>query len=182
MNNSLTNKNRITAELSINCVIKNNTLRNSTILLYSSSNCSILENSCNGSQNILHDHWSSSILHLYSSFNCTISNNSFVGSVLRGIFSQVSYNCNIEFNLITSNGLIGIYLGSNSMNFTIHRNAFIDNNLEEDSQAIDNGSGSMWFDDILMEGNFWNEWISGFYTIGGTAGSVDLYPLPSNPL
>ena len=182
MNNSLTNKNRITVENSINCNIKNNTLRNSTLLIYSSSNCSIVENSYSGSQNILYDHYSSDILHLTYSFDCTISNNSFVGSVYRGIFSKVSYNCTIKFNFIESNGLIGIYLDSNSANFTIHHNAFIDNSLEEDSQAIDNGLNNLWYDDILMEGNFWNNWISGTYPIAGIAGSLDLYPLPFNPL
>ena len=121
-------------------------------------------------------------IYLQDSAYITISNNYFIESVSRGIYSSSSYNSVITNNLFQGNGEYGISLVLSSSNNVVHHNAFIDNNLAGTSQANDDGSNNIWYDDVTSEGNYWNEWVSGSYSIDGTASSVDPYPLGSMPV
>jgi parallel beta-helix repeat protein len=92
-----------------------------------------------------------------------------------GIDCRQLTNSSLSFNQILNNQFDGISLsGSNN---TIHQNTFLDNNLEGFSQASDMGLDNMWYSEILHVGNLWSDWVSGPYNIGGSAGSIDLYPL-----
>ncbi len=93
----------------------------------------------------------------------------------------LSVNNTIYHNLIANNVNYGISI-LEGKSFTIYHNAFINNNLFGISQAYDASELSLWYDEILMEGNFWSDWVAGTYSIAGPSGSVDLYPLPSNPI
>lgn len=121
-------------------------------------------------------------IYLQDSAYVTISNNYFIESVSRGIYSSSSYNSVITNNLFQGNGEYGISLVFSSSNNVVHHNAFIENNLAGTSQANDDGSNNIWYDDVTSEGNYWNEWVSGSYSIDGTASSVDPYPLGSMPV
>ncbi len=172
-NSSFTNSSGLTIAGSSNCIVKNNTLRNSEMYLEGTSNCTIIENSCYDSHNVL------LVRH---SVDCIITNNTFANGDY-GIYVAYSFNCTINYNLITLNHILGISLFAQiTENITIHHNAFIDNQLLEDSQAEDYGVNNVFYDINTSEGNYWSNWISGSYSIAGSAGSYDPYPLSSNPL
>lgn len=71
----------------------------------------------------------------------------------------------------------GIRLGEESCFNTIYHNFFINNNPENEKQAFDGGKNNTWYEEILKEGNYWDDLPIGQYEIDGTAGSKDLYPL-----
>ncbi len=83
-------------------------------------------------------------------------------------------------NMVKKNG-IGIILDLDTSNNQVHHN----NILHNDIQAMDNGIGNMWDDG--SEGNYWSDYKGkdadkdGIgdtpYLIGGSAGSMDNYPL-----
>lgn len=84
---------------------------------------------------------------------------------------------NISFNLFQNNTGAGVDLSGSSY-FNIHHNSFLFNNFESSSQSTDNGQDNLWFDSVLLEGNFWNDYNdTGYYQISGSANSTDLYPL-----
>ena len=149
--------------------------------LQGTSNCTILENSCYDSHNIPYVTNLHIVLLVRGSIDCTITNNTFTNGDY-GIYVEYSYNCTIKYNLIMSNRILGISSFAITENITIHHNAFIDNVLFNDSQAEDYGENNFFYDVNTLEGNYWSNWISGPYSIAGSAGSVDLYPLASNPL
>ncbi len=171
-NCSFTNSSGLNIFGSSNCIVKNNTLWNSAMYLAGISNCTILENSCYDSYYVL---------HVRFSVDCTITNNTFANGDY-GIYVAYSSNCTIKYNLIISNSILGISLFVQTENITIHHNAFIDNGEYEGSQAEDYGENNIFYDVNSLEGNFWSNWISGPYSIAGSAGSEDPYPLASNPL
>ncbi len=117
-----------------------------------------------------------------NSLNLTISNNylrhNFYGMWISG--SSGSLITNNLFDSSTSYGLtMTLSIGTNK----IYHNAFYDNNLVGTTvQALDN-SGEQWFDEVLEEGNFWNDLsgASSSYSIDGSAGSEDPYPLDFVP-
>jgi parallel beta-helix repeat protein len=121
----------------------------------------------------------------YSSTSCNISRNvitnSFAGIELTGRqdlgFSEY---CTITYNYIAESTLQGVLIYGGSYN-KIHHNSFIYNN-QGSHQGFDSGSSNTWYDDLLSEGNFWSDWISGPYTISGSAGAEDLYPLVAPPV
>lgn len=114
--------------------------------------------------------------------NNTISNNHLGINTVGYVWSWWLDNCNISFNLFQENENYAIVLNPACENTTIHHNSFIDNFLEGTSQAYDRGVNNFWYDTIILEGNFWSDWISGSYAIDGVAFSVDLYPLSEDPL
>ena len=63
----------------------------------------------------------------------------------------------------------------------VHHNSFRNNNLGGSSQALDSGFDNTWYDYQTFEGNFWNDWVVGSYSIDGTANAVDPYPLIVDP-
>jgi parallel beta-helix repeat protein len=117
-----------------------------------------------------------------NSLNLTISNNylrnNFYGMWISG--SSGSLITNNLFDSSTSYGLtMTLSIGTNK----IYHNAFYDNNLVGTTvQALDN-SGEQWYDEVLEEGNYWNDWsgASSSYSIDGSAGSEDPYPLDFVP-
>jgi parallel beta-helix repeat protein len=93
--------------------------------------------------------------------------------------------CVVTYNLLQENVGYGVHINVDSANNLIHHNSFVDNNLGGTSQAYDNGTTNTWYDTATLEGNCWSDWSgTGSYSIDGSAGSVDLYPLdcpPSEP-
>lgn len=111
--------------------------------------------------------------------NLTISNNYLINNFygIRIMGSSGSLITNNNFTASTSYGLsMTLSVGTNK----IYHNAFYDNNLAGTTvQALDD-AGDQWYDEVLEEGNFWNDWsgsVSSTYTIDGSAGSEDPYPL-----
>ncbi len=101
--------------------------------------------------------------------------NNFFGMLVTG--SGGSLITNNSFDTSTSYGLsMTLSTGLNK----IYHNEFKDNNLAGTTvQALDN-AGDQWYDEVLEEGNYWNDWSgasSSSYTLDGSAGSEDLYPL-----
>jgi parallel beta-helix repeat protein len=80
-------------------------------------------------------------------------------------------------NLIQGADLYGINLQSDALNSTIYHNTFRNNNVGGTSQAYDSGTNNIWYNVATSEGNWWNDWTGGTYSIDGESGSEDLYPL-----
>jgi len=91
-----------------------------------------------------------------------------------------SHNCIISYNFISESNSYGVEIYGGSFN-EIHHNSFINNN-GGNTQAFDSGPSNTWYDLLSSEGNFYSDWISGPYTIDGSAGSQDLYPLVTPPV
>ncbi|MHA1814564.1 MAG: hypothetical protein ACTSX1_01030, partial [Candidatus Heimdallarchaeaceae archaeon] len=72
---------------------------------------------------------------------------------------------------------------SESMWNWIHHNAFLVNAVGYGtSQAFDDTMNlNMWDDPWNMEGNYWDDWVSGNYTIDGLGQANDSYPYGSIP-
>ncbi|MBY9001341.1 MAG: right-handed parallel beta-helix repeat-containing protein, partial [Candidatus Heimdallarchaeota archaeon] len=105
-----------------------------------------------------------------------ITNSAAVGMLLYGCdYTNISYNC-FEDNLGYA-----IYSDDDSWYNWIHHNAFISNNLGGTSQAFDDSLFNMWDDPWNMEGNYWDDWVSGNYTIDGIGQANDSYPLGDVP-
>ncbi len=155
------------------CFILNNTFeKGGEFNLYLNSNFSIINNVFSELDQF----------RIFSNSNFTFANNSFIKNV-HAITGHYIWYCTFKYNLFLQNEYYGINLGGYSGGNIIHHNAFIDNNLGGTSQARDVGpSISIWYDEISLEGNFWNDYVSGTYSIDGDAGSVDPYPLLTNPL
>lgn len=69
-------------------------------------------------------------------------------------------------------------IDSSSMSNTIYTNNFIDN-VGSSSQAFCSEASNLWYEPILLTGNYWSDFSTATYSIDGPAGSVDLYPLNS---
>jgi parallel beta-helix repeat protein len=119
--------------------------------------------------------------------NCILAGNTISHNLIYGISISGSSNCLITLNNISYNLNYGIYISHTyilSKDNTIHHNAFIQNYriTENQTQAWDEGN-STWFDNINLEGNFWDNFNgSGWYLIDGPSLSYDEYPLLENPL
>ena len=82
----------------------------------------------------------------------------------------------ITYNTIQDHPNYAIDLSEGSDTNTIHHNKIQDNRLN--SQARDSGTGNVWYDTATDEGNWWiGDWYGGPYTIDGTSGSTDPFPL-----
>ncbi len=100
-----------------------------------------------------------------------------------GNYGMLLYYCdytNISYNSFEDNLGYAIYSDSDSMFNWIHHNAFINNN-QGDTQAYDDSLLNMWDDPLNMEGNYWDDWVSGNYTLDGIAAANDSYPLGDIP-
>ena len=99
-----------------------------------------------------------------------------------GIFCDNVDDSVIINNYIHENTGYGIQFDVQSDNNVIHHNEFYNNNIGGTSQACDHGKNNSWYDSVLQEGNRWMDYSGkGDYYIDGTAQSVDIYPLSSEP-
>ncbi len=117
---------------------------------------------------------------VFISDNITLSGNSANDNGNSGIFIGSSYNDTIFDNTINNNSY-GIWIDSDSENNNILLNNFKDNGIN----AIDNGIADKWDNGSI--GNSWDDYggvdidDNGIgdtsYSISGTAGAVDNYPI-----
>ena len=172
--------NKIISELGIHIldshgvIIHKNNCNETTgdgISIENSEGTSITHNNCsnNGGTGILAE----------NSLDLIISNNYLINNFfgMRIVGSSNSLITNNHFESSTSYGLsMSLSVGINK----IYHNAFLDNNLAGSTiQALDD-AGDQWYDEVLQQGNWWNDFTgstSSSYTIDGLAGSEDLYPL-----
>lgn len=112
-----------------------------------------------------------------------IANNSIKNNGL-GIGLGQAENLTIKYNLFEQNTDYGAQLDTVCNNNIFHHNAFINNALGlGKQQAYDDGISTIWYDVSTNEGNFWSDWGgTGDYSIDGSAGTFDLYPLGSSPI
>ena len=167
------NKRGLYLEYSSSSIVSNNTCSNnywSGMVLTNSDNSTVVNNTCSNSSE-------GDGIYIFYSDNSTIANNTYKNND-RGINFCSSDFCVITYNLLQENGEYGVYLDSRSYNNSIHHNTFVDNNLGGTSQAYDSGANNTWYDSVALEGNFWSDHIgSGTYSIDGSTGAIDLYPL-----
>ena len=110
-----------------------------------------------------------------------ICNNSFIEN-RRGFENHEAEYTNAWLNYFQENEQHAVYITSNSDYNMIHHNSFIDNNLEGTSQAYSEYAVEWWYDIVLLEGNYWNDWISGPYQIDSVYPIYDPYPLTEPPV
>ncbi|MCE7747900.1 MAG: hypothetical protein GPJ51_05845 [Candidatus Heimdallarchaeota archaeon] len=100
-----------------------------------------------------------------------------------GIAVAATTECEIKLNFFVSNSLFGLFLRYETYNNTVHHNAFVDNNINEYSQAKDDGEANLWYDVLSEEGNYWSNIGQNYtYMIDGSANSMDPYPLSVSPI
>ncbi|MCX8173110.1 MAG: right-handed parallel beta-helix repeat-containing protein [Thermoplasmata archaeon] len=119
---------------------------------------------------------------LYSNSN-NISSNTLSNNNI-GVHVQSSSTNLITTNEFLANGVFGVNITTGSTSNRIHTNNFISNGLPS-KQSADNGTSNYW--NTSIAGNFWNDWTSpdanhdgivdNPYTVNGTAGAKDFYPL-----
>lgn len=115
-------------------------------------------------------------VYIYQSSDVILTNNT-CSNNRDGIILEETDFCNISYNLLQNNDNYGVYLRPGSSNNIIHHNFFVVSMIGS-SQARDDGTVNTWYDSETLEGNFWSDWSgTGSYSIAGSAGSVDLYPL-----
>ncbi len=121
-------------------------------------------------------------LYLFYVDNTTLSNNHIVNNNF-GVYFQHSESNDFHNNSMETNSDYGLVLDADSQFNTIHHNAFL-NNGGSSSQAKDDGSNNVWYEDATSEGNYWYNGTIAItpYPIDGLASSVDLYPLGSIPV
>ncbi|MGC9778550.1 MAG: right-handed parallel beta-helix repeat-containing protein [Candidatus Heimdallarchaeota archaeon] len=114
--------------------------------------------------------------------------NNGIGIILDSTYPErASTNCEISYNLIentTSFGLIiSAFIGQDFSSYNeIHHNSFVNNNLNGNSQAKDDGVENLWSKEGIRVGNYWSDWWGiGSYKINGSAENKDRYPI-SKPL
>lgn len=89
-----------------------------------------------------------------------------------GLMSQFSFSCMLHHCNITNN-TSGVHLDEVCQNWTVYANSFSAN---ANGNARDDGSNNRW-DDNVSVGNTWDDYSGeGWYSIPGTAGSVDRFP------
>jgi parallel beta-helix repeat protein len=161
----------IILSLSGSSTVVNNTCSNNANLagigLVLSDNTTISDNTCN------YNGWG---IYISSSDSSTISKNTCSNNNIRGIWSSHSDFCVITYNLLQENVGYGVYLSGTDSNI-IHHNIFVDNNLGGTSQAYDERTSNIWYETETLEGNYWSDWSGGSYSIDGSAGAIDPYPL-----
>ncbi|MCE7742159.1 MAG: hypothetical protein GOP50_06840 [Candidatus Heimdallarchaeota archaeon] len=122
-------------------------------------------------------------ISLGTASDCIVANNTCIDNAEYGIKLLDAQNNDLMYNTLVSNIEYGIYLRDIASKNKIHHNVFIDNNVLGSSQAEDEGTSNIWYDDDSNEGNYWEDWSgSGSYQIGGPANSEDLYPLNAIPV
>jgi len=168
--------NGISTRYSNNAIIEDNTCENcgTGISSFRSNNTDILRNTCDdNNEGIM----------IYSQ-DCLLEDNNlnhnFVGIMIMGSQTLEVTGISVISNTVTSSMVYGIEFYSYTTNNVIHHNVFQDNALGGTSQAYDVGTNNIWYDTSTNQGNYWSDWSgSGSYSIDGSAGSEDPYPLSS---
>jgi parallel beta-helix repeat protein len=89
-----------------------------------------------------------------------------------GLESQFSFSCLLNHCNITNNTL-GVHLDVGCQNWTVYANSF---SASANGNALDDGTNNLWDDNVSI-GNIWDDYSGeGWYSIPGTAGSVDRFP------
>ncbi len=184
-NNFTDNSVAISIDESDSNLISTNVFENSTDSSISvrSSNSTIIYNNICDNQYL--DDLEGVGIYLYDSNFTQIEQNICYDFYEYGIQLRDSCFAEITDNLIQNNFQYGIHINTNSINNSIHHNTFHNNNPSGVSQAYDDGFNNTWFDSISLEGNYWSDYSgTGIYSIEGSAGSTDSYPLndPSIPI
>jgi len=178
------------------CTVESNymdSITKTSISIIYSSNIQILQNTCNDdNQQSIYISYSNYTtisnntisgnyygINLHSSNLNTIIYNSFQKNYI-GIYSSSSSERNtVKFNEFINNTRESVKLEITNFN-SIHHNSFYFNNLGLLSQAKDQGLNNTWFDELTLEGNFWNEWSNSTpYPLLGDKNNTDPYPLAS---
>jgi len=147
----------------------------STLFIYNTSSTIITNNTffkCQGRNIYL-------LFTNYSFISCNIIQIGDIGFVLKDSHFNIFY-----YNLIQECVSYAVYIDGNSNNNTLYLNTFFENNHLSDWQSEDYGQNNCWYNKTTHQGNFWSDWSgTGSYSIGGSTGAVDLYPLlyPSIP-
>jgi parallel beta-helix repeat protein len=157
----------------INCTCSYN--KHSGILFEDSSyNGILINNTCNYNE--------FDGITLLTSNNVNLTKNTCKNNQANGIYVDSSF-CTLVNNQLINSIIYGLVIESSNTNNTIHHNTFIDNNLGGSSQASDDGTSNIWYDNSINEGNYWSDWLGvGSYNIDGLAGSIDPYPLSEPPV
>ncbi len=175
INNTCSNNNfwGIRLRYSGSSTVTNNNCSNNNdwgIWLEDSGSSTVSNNTCN-------NHGEHGISLLFSG-SSTITNNTCNNNNNYGIRLHETDFCVITYNLLQGNEGFGVYLRYGSDNNLIHHNTFVDNYLGGTSQAFDDCLNNTWYDAETSEGNYWSDWSKiNSYSINGSAGSEDLYPL-----
>ena len=193
-NNTCTNNNRIGVSIrgsesaTITKNICNGNRWDGIYVMYSDSS-SITNNTCSNNEKGLHlrHYYSSTVtdnictdngdgITLTYSDSSTVVNNLCNSNENNGIYLSISDNNSVTWNSLVENGNFGIGLDEESGNNFIHHNNFLTNG-QDDSQASDNGVNNQWFNQKVLEGNYWSDYNgTGSYPIVGTAEAKDPYP------
>ncbi len=117
-------------------------------------------------------------ISLYYCDSLVIRDNEIYDSEINGLYMRETDNCQIYHNIIARNKEYGISVQENSANNVFYSNILSVNRISGTSQANDGGANNYWYNTSSNTGNYWDDWSgSGAYSIDGTAGSSDSYPL-----
>jgi parallel beta-helix repeat protein len=162
-----------------NAEVYNNTFDdfNRGIYVLDGYNCVIINNTCLNTKEY-------GAIYLSYTEQSHVINNTVTNSIVYdGIRLWESSENEITYNTISDCDDYGINLQFGSRNNTIYHNNLYDNHIGSsqgyDSSALNNNT---WYNEILKEGNFWNDYTSpGVYVISGSSGTYDYFPL-NNPI
>lgn len=117
-------------------------------------------------------------LSLYYCDSLLIRDNEIYESEINGLYMRETVNCQIYHNIFARNKVYGISVQESSANNVFYSNILSANRISGTSQASDGGANNYWYNTSSNTGNYWDDWSgSGAYSIDGTAGSSDPYPL-----
>lgn len=117
-------------------------------------------------------------ISLYSCGSLTIKNNEISDNEKYGIRFRETDNCKIYQNIFARNKDYGVSIEDSSVNNMFWSNIFTKNSVSGASQASDNVATNYWYNTSTNVGNYWDDLGDlNTYSIDGSAGSFDLYPL-----
>jgi len=177
-----------------NCSIENNVIKDATLDFRSCNNLELRNNT------LVSEIEEFTLLSFFLAINVEITLNDFLGSEHYGISADsisnliISNNTfdvgtrglklyNVQNTIIIYNSFYNssdyaLWIDVDSSNATVYHNNFFYNNLAGDSQCYNEDTTSTWYNIVLSEGNYWSDIGSNStYSIAGSAGSTDLYPL-----
>lgn len=122
-------------------------------------------------------------IRIKHSSSLLIMNNDITDSELFALFLAFSFDCTVTYNTIANNDGIGVFL-YDSGSCTLFGNYFESNMMGNARDILGDRSATdtnLWDDDVSL-GNDWDDYEgTGVYPISGDRGSVDRYPIGSDP-